>query len=79
MVRFSLNHDFTAAKRLNDTMLEAYDLLFCENNPAGVKGFLTAMGLIQNHLRLPLVPLSEEVMKKVKQYVAALEYSTNNQ
>lgn len=72
MVRLSLKHDFTAAKQLNDTMLEAYDLLFCENNPAGVKGFLTAMGLIQNHLRLPLVPLSDEVMKKVKQYVAAL-------
>ena len=72
MVRLSLKHDFTAAKQLNDTMLEAYDLLFCENNPAGVKGFLTAMGLIENHLRLPLVPLSEEVMKKVKKYVAAL-------
>lgn len=72
MVRHSLKHDFTAAKHLNDTMLEVYDLLFCENNPAGVKGFLTAMGLIQNHLRLPLVPLSEEVMKKIKQYVAAL-------
>ncbi|WP_407522522.1 4-hydroxy-tetrahydrodipicolinate synthase [Lacibacter sp. MH-610] len=72
MVRLSLKHDFTAAKRLNDTMLEAYNLLFCENNPAGVKGFLTAMGLIQNHLRLPLVPLSDEVMKKVQQYVAAL-------
>lgn len=72
MVRLSLKHDFTAAKQLNDTMLEAYDLLFCENNPAGVKGFLSAMGLIQNNLRLPLVPLSDEVMKKVKQYVAAL-------
>jgi 4-hydroxy-tetrahydrodipicolinate synthase len=72
MVRLSLKYDFSEAKRLNDTMLEAYDLLFCENNPAGVKGFLAAMGLIQNHLRLPLVPLSDEVMKKVQQYVAAL-------
>lgn len=54
-------------------MIQCWKLMICcENNPAGVKGFLTAMGLIQNHLRLPLVPLSDEVMKKVKQYVAAL-------
>ncbi len=31
-------------------------LLFAEGNPAGIKTVLSQMGLISNHLRLPLVP-----------------------
>lgn len=69
MVRAGLACDFTAAKKLNDPLIEAYNLLFAENNPAGVKAFLSEMGLIKNVLRLPLVPLSEPVHKKVKAYL----------
>ncbi len=72
MVRLSLKGDFAAAKQLNDQMLEAYDLLFAENNPAGVKAFLTELGLIDNYLRLPVVPLSEGVHALVKEYMAQL-------
>lgn len=69
MIRLSLKHDFTAAKKLNDQLLEAYDLLFAENNPAGVKAFLAEMGLIENHLRLPLVPLSAGLQQAVQAYL----------
>lgn len=69
MIRLSLKHDFTAAKKLNDQLLEAYDLLFAENNPAGVKAFLAEMGLIENHLRLPLVPLSSGLQQAVQAYL----------
>jgi len=72
MIQLALNGDFKKAKELNDSMLEAYDLLFCENNPSGVKAFLAEAGLIQNHLRLPLVPLSAPVHAKVKDYLARL-------
>ncbi len=72
MVRLSLKGDFAAAKQLNDQMLEAYDLLFAENNPAGVKAFLTELGLIDNYLRLPVVPLSEGLHTSVKQYMGQL-------
>lgn len=71
MVRLSSQHQFSKAKQLNDQMLEAYDLMFCENNPAGVKAFLAQMGLIKNFVRLPLVPLSAAVTEKVKQYIAS--------
>ena len=71
MVRLSLKGDFANAKLINDSMLEAYDLLFCENNPAGVKAFLAEMALLQNNLRLPLVPLSATVHKKIKDYLLA--------
>jgi dihydrodipicolinate synthase (EC 4.2.1.52) len=43
--------------------------MFVENNPAGVKAFLTELGLIENNLRLPMVPLSTEVHSKVKRYL----------
>ena len=72
MVRLSLKGDFAGAKHLNDQMLQAYDLLFAENNPAGVKAFLTELGLIENNLRLPVVPLSDDLHASVKKYMRQL-------
>jgi 4-hydroxy-tetrahydrodipicolinate synthase len=72
MVRLSLKGNFTAAKILNDQMLEAYDLLFAENNPAGVKAFMTELDLLENHLRLPVVPLSDALHSSVKNYLQRL-------
>lgn len=72
MVRLSLKGNFAAAKLLNDQMLEAYDLLFAENNPAGVKAFMTELNLIENHLRLPVVPLSDGLHSSVKNYLQRL-------
>jgi len=69
MVRAGLQHDFITAKKLNDTLLEVYTLLFTENNPAGVKAFLSELGLIGNVLRLPVTPLSETVHQRVKAYL----------
>ena len=68
MVRLCLKGDFAGAKDLNDTLIEAYDILFTENNPAGVKAFLTEQGLIQHYLRLPLVTLSRDVYKRVREF-----------
>src|SRR5688572_18319071 len=55
MVNCAIEHDLTRARALNNRLLEGYDLLFAENNPAGVKAFLFELGIIQNELRLPLV------------------------
>ncbi len=68
MVRFSLQGDFKQARPLHYKCLEGNDLLFAENNPAGVKAFLSEMGLIENVLRLPLVPLSSAIHQKVKNH-----------
>ena len=69
MVRAGLSGDFVVARKLNDPLIEAYNLLFAENNPAGVKAFLHEMGLIKNVVRLPLVSLSDAVHQKVKGYL----------
>jgi 4-hydroxy-tetrahydrodipicolinate synthase len=69
MVRAGLQFDFATAKKLNDPLVEVYNLLFTENNPAGVKAFLYEMGFIKNITRLPVTPLSDGVQQKVKAFV----------
>jgi 4-hydroxy-tetrahydrodipicolinate synthase len=76
MVRLSLRSEFNAAKGLLYKLLEGFDLLFAENNPAGVKAILAELGIIENYLRLPLVPLSEPYHKKVKEYLENLNSHT---
>ncbi len=69
MVRAGLAQDFARANQFNYPLIDAYNLLFAENNPAGVKAFLYELGLIKNVLRLPVVPLSNEVHQKIKAYL----------
>ncbi|MGZ3924740.1 MAG: 4-hydroxy-tetrahydrodipicolinate synthase [Flavisolibacter sp.] len=73
LVRFALKDDFDAARRINNMLLQGYEILFTENNPAGVKAFLAELGVIKNNLRLPLVPLSEGIYKQVKDYLPTLK------
>jgi len=49
-------HDRDAA--LQARYAETIRLLFIEGNPTGIKAFLAHKGIIQNYLRLPLVPAS---------------------
>jgi len=73
MVRLCLKGDYKAAKGLNDKLIQGYELLFAENNPAGVKAALAELKIIGNHLRLPVVPVSEGLQQKIKEYVASLK------
>lgn len=69
MVNACMRNDFKSAKEINDKLMDAYHLLFSENNPAGAKAFLFEIGLIQNIVRLPVVPLSGELHQLVKTYL----------
>jgi 4-hydroxy-tetrahydrodipicolinate synthase len=73
MVASALEDDYTTARGLNNRLLLGYELLFAENNPAGAKAILAELGIIQNELRLPLVPLSQGIMKQVQQYLSSLK------
>jgi 4-hydroxy-tetrahydrodipicolinate synthase len=70
MVRYALKADFKNAKALNDKLIEAYEIMFAENNPAGVKAFMTELGLLENFMRLPVTPLSSGWYAKAKAYLA---------
>lgn len=69
MVRACLNNDYSTARQINNGLMEAYDLMFVENNPAGVKAFMAIQGLISNHLRMPNVPLSATVFEQIDHWL----------
>lgn len=68
MIRTCLAGDFVNAKLMNDLLIELYAIMFAENNPSGVKAFMHQMELLENEVRLPLVPLSEPVYSRVQAY-----------
>ena len=45
---------------------EMVRLLFKEGNPVGIKAVLAQKGIIENYLRLPLVPASEELQEELR-------------
>lgn len=73
MVRYCLAGNFDEARIINNRLLPVYDLLFAENNPAGVKAFLHLQGLLKNQVRLPLVPLSQPIFDNVQKCWEALQ------
>ena len=66
MVRLCLGGKFTAAARLHYKLLPLMDFNFIESNPIPAKAALAMMGLIEEHLRLPLVPLQKIYRGKLK-------------
>lgn len=61
-------HDKDAA--LQAKFDEMVKLLFAEGNPVGIKAVLAQKGIIQNYLRLPLVPASKELKERIKKELA---------
>jgi 4-hydroxy-tetrahydrodipicolinate synthase len=66
LVHLALAGNFAEASKFQSALLDKMDMCFVENNPAGVKAFLSEMGIIQNYLRLPLVPLSAHHHENLK-------------
>lgn len=56
MTRLALQGDYEHALNIHHKFTELFKLLFIDGNPAGVKSMLSAMGMIKNKLRLPLIP-----------------------
>lgn len=56
-------HDKDA--NLQSRYAEMIRLLFAEGNPVGIKAILAQKGLIQNVLRLPLVPASKALQQQI--------------
>ena len=57
----------------NDRKFEAIrptiKMLFAEGNPPGVKAALATKGVIKNYLRLPLVPVTDELYGQIESSV----------
>jgi dihydrodipicolinate synthase len=65
MIRLEFNGEYEAARKIHHRFTELYSLLFVDGNPAGVKALLHEMGMIENELRLPLVPTRITTMQKM--------------
>ncbi len=65
MVRLALHGDYASALHIHHKFAELFKLLFVDGNPAGVKAMLHAMGMIENQLRLPLVPTRLTTMEQI--------------
>jgi len=66
MVRLALAGDYEGARVIHHRFTELFSLLFVDGNPAGVKSMLNAMGMIENKLRLPLVPTRITTFEKIR-------------
>ncbi len=72
MVRATRDGDLEKARKLHYLLLEFIGLLFSEGNPGGIKSALKAMGICEDHLRLPLWPVSEELDQKIAAKVKSI-------
>lgn len=73
MVRMALHGDYEHARIIHHKFAELFKLLFVDGNPAGVKAMLHAMGMIENQLRLPLVPTRLTTMEKISGILKELD------
>ena len=73
MIRLEFNNEYAAALKIHHQFTELYKLLFVDGNPAGVKSLLNDMGIIENVLRLPLVPTRIETKQKMDEIIKGLK------
>lgn len=66
MVQMAFSGNVKEAYDIHNQLVEITRLIFAEGNPAGIKTVLSEMGLIQNYLRLPLIPASENLQDKIR-------------
>jgi len=61
LTHFALNGNFGEAAQLHLRLQKICDALFADGNPGGAKAALHSAGIIENVLRLPLVPVSTTI------------------
>lgn len=74
MVRLALRGEYNSALTIHHKFTELFKLLFVDGNPAGVKAMLSEMGMIENQLRLPLIPTRLKTMEQISNIVRDLGY-----
>ena len=66
MVRLCLEKKFEAARPLHEKYLEVIASMFAEGSPSGVKAYLSEMGLCLNQVRMPVWPVSDAHLNKIR-------------
>ena len=66
LVTSALDGNFSAALKRHLEMLDLTQMCFKEGNPAGIKAYLALQGKIDYNLRLPLTPISNDLMHQME-------------
>ena len=74
MIRLEFNGEYEPARKIHHLFTALYSLLFVDGNPAGCKALLNDMGMIENVLRLPLVPTTITTKQKMAELLKDLRY-----
>ena len=67
MVRLCMDGKFAEADDLHYKFIDIITSMFTEGSPSGVKAYLSEMGLCKNTFRLPVWPVSDKHMEKIRQ------------
>jgi 4-hydroxy-tetrahydrodipicolinate synthase len=67
MVDAALDGRWDEARREHFRLLPLMDVNFIESSPGPVKAAMTLMGLLEENLRLPLVPVTEKTRARVRE------------
>ena len=73
MVRLGLQRKVDEAYELHYSLTESIDMIFEQGNPCGVKELFKALGLCENVVRLPLVPVNADLAGRLQNF--ATNYS----
>ncbi len=69
MVTAMMEEDYATARHYNDMLHDIHPLLYVEGNPVGIKAAMSILGLIDNTLRLPLIPMSAKNFEQLKRQI----------
>ena len=73
MIRLEFRGEYEGARNIHHKFTDLFSLLFVDGNPAGVKAMLHEMGMIENVLRLPLVPTRISTLQKMSEIMKELK------
>jgi 4-hydroxy-tetrahydrodipicolinate synthase len=70
MINYGLQGNNKAGYDIHFKMMPVIDYIFEENNPSGIKAVLQELGICKNKVRLPLVEATENLSKKISEFVS---------
>lgn len=72
LVRLGLERKVEEAYAIHYQLADAIDMIFEQGNPAGIKEVFHILGLAENTLRLPLVPVDQTLNNKLAAFIKNL-------
>jgi len=71
MIQWGLEGNKEDSRKLETRLMPIINLIFEENNPAGIKAVLKAKGFCEDTVRLPLVPATQALQSKIAGFISA--------